>query len=117
MSAMPIVAVAGTLTVIVGSIWRAFFGPPPDHKDVATAHIWGATALLLYLAALYSAWEQKPVAPLFLAAGVITLCLAFWNARGDDDDGGGGDDEPDGPLDWDEFDRLRRDWDRPRTAA
>jgi hypothetical protein len=116
MAAMPVLTVIGILGVILVAIWRAFFGPPPEEKDVATARIWGATAVLLYAASIYSAWEQQPVAPLFLAAGVVTLCLAFWNARGDDDDGGGGDGEPDGPLDWDEFDRLRRDWDRPRAT-
>jgi hypothetical protein len=53
-------------------------------------------------------------------AGAVALCFAFWHARGDDDGGGeGGDpgDDTPGPIDWDQFDRARRDWERPRVEA
>jgi hypothetical protein len=105
--------------VMMVSIWRALYGPPPDHRDIAVARIWGLTAAVLYVVGIFALAEQRPGAWLLLIAGVVALCMAFWHARGDDGGGGGddsGDDTP-GPIDWDRFDRARREWDRPRISA
>ena len=61
-------------------------------------------------------------AALALAIGFLAAATGL-AACGDDDDGGGGgggwDDGSDGdpPIDWDRFDRERRDWDRPLIGA
>ena len=62
--------------------------------------------------------------------GIETACLAAWFVRalpdgpGRDDDGDGGGGgwgrgpfRPIPPIDWDAFDRARRDWDRPPVAS
>lgn len=119
MAALPLVVKAGMGAVLLASIWFAFFGPPPDRRDVGSAKLWALTSGVFWIAGIYALAEQRSSATLLVAAGVLTLCVAFWHARGDD--GGGGwdddDDDGDGPLDWDEFDRARRDWDRPLVGT
>ena len=120
MAALPLLAKAAMGAFILASIWWAFFGPPPDRRDVGTARLWGATAAVLYLAGLFALLSGRAIAPILVGAGVLALCLAFWHARGDDDGGGGGgwdDDAGDPPIDWDRFDRERGDWDRPLVGA
>lgn len=118
MAALPLLAKAAMGAFLLASIWWAIFGPPPDRRDMGTARLWGMTSGILCLAGTYAIFDQRAIAPLLVGAGVIALCLAFWNARGDDGGGGGGGgwddgDDGDGPIDWDRFDRERRDWDRP----
>lgn len=114
MAALPLLLKAAVGAVVLASIWWAVLGPPPDRRDVGTAKLWGATSGILSLAGLYALVADRGSAPVLAGASVIALSLAFWHARGDDGGGGGwddGDDTP-GPLDWDRFDRERRDWER-----
>jgi hypothetical protein len=114
MAVVPLLIKAAIVTVLVATIWWAFFGPPPEERDMGTAKLWGATAGVLYLAGVYALFAERGSAPFLVGLGVMALCLAFWHARGDDGGGGGWDsDDGDGPLDWDEFDRARRAWERP----
>jgi hypothetical protein len=120
MAALPLLAKAAMGALLLASIWWAFFGPPPDRRDMGTARLWAITAGILYLTGLYALLSDRGIGPLLVGAGVLALCLAFWHARGDDGGGGGGDDDDDdgdGPIDWDDFDRARRDWDRPLVGA
>jgi hypothetical protein len=119
MSGLPLAIKAAVAAVLVVSIWRALYGPPPEHRDLTVAKLWGLTAGILYLSGIFALADDRAGAWLLLIAGVVALCMAFWHARGNDDDGGGGGDPGDetGPIDWDQFDRARRDWDRPRIPA
>ncbi|HEX8208185.1 MAG TPA: hypothetical protein VF587_19135 [Solirubrobacteraceae bacterium] len=120
MSGLPLAIKAAVAAVLIVSIWRSLYGPPPDHRDVGIAKLWGAAAALLYFAGLGTLSIGHDGAWLLLMAGAVALCFAFWHARGDDDGGGeGGDpgDDTPGPIDWDQFDRARRDWERPRVEA
>ena len=118
LAALPLFAKAAMGVLIVASIWWAFFGPPPDRRDLGTAKLWGFTSAVLYATGLYALVSGRPIAPVLIAAGVLSLCLAFWHARGDDGGGGGWDDDDgDGPIDWDRFDRERGDWDRPLVGV
>jgi hypothetical protein len=120
MVALPLVMKAAMGIVLTASIWWAFFGPPPDRRDLGTAKLWGATAAILYLAGVYALLAGRGSAVVLVGAGIVALCLAFWHARGDDGGGGGWDDDDgddDGPFDWDEFDRARGEWDRPAVGT
>ena len=118
MVALPLVIKSGMVLLLGVCIWRAFYGPPPDQRDMGTAKLWGATSGVLYLAGVYALFSDRSSAWLLVGAGVLALCLAFWHARGDDGGGGGGDsDDGDGPIDWDQFDRARREWDRPLVGT
>jgi len=119
MAALPLLAKAAMGAFLLASIWCAFFGPPPDRKDLGTAKLWAVTAAVLYLTGIYALVSGHGLAPVLVGAGVLALCLAFWHSRGDDGGGGGWDDDDDGdgPIDWDRFDRERRDWDRPLIGA
>ena len=115
MAQLPLLVKAAMGALLLASIWWSFFGPPPDRRDVGTAKLWGATSGILYLAGAYALFLGRDGATIPVGAGVLALCLAFWHARGGDDGGGGGGDDDDGDpqIDWDGFDRARRDWDRP----
>jgi hypothetical protein len=118
MAAFPLLAKAAMGALLMASIWWALFGPPPDRRDMGTAKLWGVTSGILYLTGLYALIAERGIALVLVAAGVFALCLAFWHARGDDGGGGGWDDDDgDGPIDWDRFDRERREWDRPVVGA
>lgn len=118
MSGLPLAIKAAAAALLVVSIWRALYGPPPEQRSVLFARVWALIAGTLYLAGVFALADGRRGAWLLLIAGVVALCMAFWHARGDD----GEDDGPDpgddtGPIDWDQFDRARRDWDRPRVPA
>ena len=118
MSSLPLLMKAAMGAFLLASIWWAFLGPPPDRRDLGTAKLWGATAGILYLAGAYALAFGRAGAVILVGGGVLALCLAFWHARGDDGGGGGGDDDDgDPPIDWDRFDRARRDWDRPLAGV
>src|SRR4051794_41955642 len=64
-----------------------------------------------YLVAVACAYvREATLASALIVAAVEALCLAVWLFRGHDDGFGEDDDvlEPDPPVDWAEFDRLRR---------
>ncbi|HEV2811974.1 MAG TPA: hypothetical protein VGW10_01875 [Solirubrobacteraceae bacterium] len=119
MSGLPLAIKAAVAAVMVVSIWRALYGPPPEHRDLTVARLWGLTAFILYVSGIVALADGRAGAWLLLIAGVVALCMAFWHARGDDGGGGGGDpgDDDTGPIDWDQFDRARREWDQPRVPA
>jgi asparagine N-glycosylation enzyme membrane subunit Stt3 len=119
MPGLPLAIKVAVAAVLIVSIWRSLYGPPPDHRDMVIAKIWGATAAVLYFGGIAAIAAGRSQAWLLLTAGAVALCLAFWHARGDDGGGGGGDpgDDTPGPIDWDQFDRARREWDRPRVPA
>ena len=113
MATVPLITKLVVVAFMAAGIWWAFFGPPPDERDMGTAKLWGATACVLYVAGGYALLSDRGGASLLVGLGVMALCLAFWHARGDDGEGGDDGDDGDGPLDWDEFDRARSAWDRP----
>src|SRR4051812_27796133 len=93
----------------------AVFSPAPARRRpraMASCALAGAgiylTALLVALAG------HVALATLLVGPGVAALTLAGWLARAGDDPRRRGDDEPepDVPIDWDEFDRLRGQWER-----
>ncbi len=118
MSGLPLAIKAAVAAALLISVWRALYGPPPDHRDIAVARRWGAVSALLYATGFLALADGRTGAWLVLMGGVVALCLAFWHARGDDGGGGGGDPGDDtGPIDWDRFDRARIEWDRPRLPV
>ncbi|HEV2061273.1 MAG TPA: hypothetical protein VGR12_00360 [Solirubrobacteraceae bacterium] len=119
MSGLPLAIKAAVAVLLIISIWRALYGPPPEQRDMAIAKLWGATAALLYGGGIAALAMGRQSAWLLLMGGAVALCMAFWHARGDDGGGGGGDsgDEGPGPIDWDRFDRARREWERPRLPV
>jgi hypothetical protein len=121
MTALPMEARAAVAAILLISILRAFRGVP-----AGTPRLWLARQLIFMAIALEALTIVALVAgqPLLgaalAAAGVETACLSAWLglASGGPPDSGEDDDEPEpvppGPdIDWDEFDRARRDWDRP----
>jgi hypothetical protein len=117
MTALPLALNAALAIAMVGSVWRGFFGAPPTESDRGTAYLWGATAALLYLAAIIALMHGRAVSSVLFGLGVIALAIAVWHGRGEDDDGGDDGGDGDGPTDWDAFDRARRDWDRPLAGV
>jgi hypothetical protein len=118
MSGLPLAIKAAATAVLVVSMWRALYGPPPEHRDIVVARLWALTALVLYAGGIYALLDERDGAWLLFIAGVISLCMAFWHARGDDGgEGGDGPGDDTGPLDWDRFDRARREWERPGVPA
>ena len=101
MAALPLLVKAAMGVFLLASIWWAFFGPPPDQRDVGTAKLWGADLGDPLPRGGVRAVRRPGIAPVLVGAGVIALCLAFWHARGDDGGGGGWDDD-----DGDGADRL-----------
>lgn len=116
--------------VVVGSMARAFIGPPapPSHGR------W-ARLLLLLTGACYGAGAAltafggaELAGALLVLAGIESSCVAAWIVRaapeeggggggpGDEGGGGGGGPRRPGPVDWDAFDRARRAWDRTPAA-
>ncbi len=109
---------AAIALVLVLSIRRAFFGPPPAAADRVAAGSWMLAGLGL-LVAVVVAGEAADPRDLLTASGVGAICVAGWWLRlgdGGDGDGDGEPDRPDDPIDWDAFDRLRDGW-RSRDPA
>ncbi|HEV2819024.1 MAG TPA: hypothetical protein VGW11_00815 [Solirubrobacteraceae bacterium] len=115
----PLLAVPLSVLLIVSIAWT-FFGPPPRSRAssgvVAALAGLGATA---YAVGILLAQHSVTAAAIAMAVGVEGLCAAGWLGRGGGGGGGGGPrrdpgSEPpssDGPdLDWEEFDRVRGDW-------
>jgi hypothetical protein len=118
---VPASAKIALAALLAGSILRAFFGAPPasGHRgDALRAAIVGGGCYLAAIAVAYLG--SSTIASGLIVAAVEAMCLAVWLARGRDDPGHGDiDPDPvDPPVDWAEFDRLRRDWSaRPRVPG
>lgn len=106
--------------LLVGSIWLAFFGPPPRSRaSSATISALAGLSVTAYAAGIVLAAHSVTAAGIAMAVGVEGLCAAGWLRRGGGGGGGGPGRDPgseppshDGPeLDWDEFDRARGEWD------
>jgi uncharacterized membrane protein len=117
MTALPPLAEAAIAVVLLVSLVRAFFGPPPSRADAVAATGWMLTAALLFATVLV-AGHGIPARDVLTAAGVFSVCIAGWWLRGPRDDGEGDDGpELEPPPDWDEFDRLRSGWTHPRELV
>src|SRR3954452_20593471 len=116
---MPAAAKLALAALLAASIVRASYGPPPRSAHRAFSLALGVAGGFCYGIAMAFAWAQHATdASALVAASVEIVCLAVWLARGRDDRG---DDttepEPDSPVDWDEFDRMRDDWARTRPRV
>ena len=101
--------------VIAAVLAAALLGPPPSEPKRSVAVAVAASGVSIYVLALIVALlGHGAVGTILVGPGVAILALAGWLSRGVDD-GGSDDDElpqPDAPIDWDEFDRLRDEWSR-----
>jgi hypothetical protein len=122
---MPEVKVVIVALLVVG-LTLAMAGPAPRSSRPYEAILLGVLAGGFYLVAAAVAIEVSVhLGTLLIAPGVLVFCISCWLSRGVDqrgDDwgggGGGGDDpEPDMPIDWSEFDRLRGEWSRTPIPA
>jgi|1186.fasta_scaffold302403_2 hypothetical protein len=98
----------------------ALAGPPPTANRSYESVLLALAASAMYLVAVVVALTvDVALGTLFAGPGVLAFCASCWLSRGIDRDGGGGDDddEPDSPIDWDDFDRLRAAWSRPRVTV
>lgn len=115
-----VLAACAVAVVLVASLARAAFGPPPAQPDPLASAGWLIAGLLFLALALAEAGAQ-PWGFVMNGAAVIALAVAGWWMRAPREDGG---DEP-GPEpaepepgpDWNDFDRLRAGWDRPRVPT
>jgi hypothetical protein len=116
---MPEVAKLTLVFLLAAALAVGALAPPPRPRRRFEACLMVLSAGAFYLVAAGLTIEgHAALATPLLALGVLTLGFACWLARGPEDrDDGPGDDfepEPDPPIDWDEFDRLREEW--ARTA-
>jgi len=116
---MPEAARLTLAVLLVAALAAGALAPPPRPRRRFDAALMMLSAGAFYLLAAGLAIEGlATLATLVLVPGVLAMGLACWLARGpeDRDDGPGDheDPEPDPPIDWDEFDRLREEW--ARTA-
>ena len=106
------------LTVLLAAaLATGALAPPPRPRRRFEACLMVLSAGAFYLVAGGLALEgHATLAILLLTPGVLVLGFACWLARGPEDRDDGPDDhedpEPDPPIDWDEFDRLREEWAR-----
>lgn len=119
-----LLAQAALAAFLLGSIVRAFAGPPAAQTSPAVSRRFLFVAGGAYAAATAELLSGHPVLATALAVcGVEAACVSAWLARAvwdeGDDDGGGWDDEPAGPwpIDWPAFDRARESWQRTGTPA
>ena len=103
-------------------------------RQLATKHNWvtwpvGLLSLAVLLAGLMGRIPAVYALPMTVLAGLVAGYSVFWSPRtdsGNDDDDDDGhwrppppEEPPPQPIgegpDWDRFDRLRRQWERPRV--
>jgi hypothetical protein len=117
MTALPPMFEAGLAALLVACIVRAFFGRPPHQSDGVAAAAWMFAGVALIASVLVAGHDAEP-RDVLTAGGVMAICVAGWWLRRRDDEGPSHPEldapEPDGGLDWDEFDRVRAGW-RPRA--
>lgn len=113
-----IAAQAAAVAALVVSMRRAFFGPAPRRADPLAAAAWMVAGVLLLATVLLSG-DDALWRLVLTGLAVEAVSVAGWWLRGPREDGGEG--GPDGdetlPPDWDEFDRLRGGWSRPRQPV
>jgi hypothetical protein len=110
---------------LVGAVWLAFFGPPPPRRGPAPMLAVVGLASTPWILILSATRLGAPPVPTAVILGIFGICCARWLARlprgeepPEDDDGpDGGDDPGPPPPDWDTFDRMRREWDRPKVPS
>jgi hypothetical protein len=112
--------------LLVGAVFAvglvvALVGPPPSaHRSYESVLLALVASAMYLIAAVVAVTVDLSFAILLAGPGVLACCVSCWLSRGADrhgDDAGGGGPEPDPPIDWDDFDRLRAGWDRPRVPA
>jgi hypothetical protein len=111
--------------VLAVALAGALLGPPPEEPHRRPAAALAAAGCAVYVLALLVALRgHGGLGTALVGPGVALLALAGWLARGPSggggDDDGGGDDAPEPqipPVDWDEFDRLRGEWERTRPRV
>src|SRR4051794_5047864 len=119
---MPEVKLVIVALLVVG-LALAMAGPAPRSSRPYEAILLGVLAGGFYFVAAAVALEVSVhLGTLMIAPGVITFCVSCWLSRGTDRGGGGegGTDEgpqPEPPIDWDGFDRLRAEWGRMPVPA
>jgi len=119
MTALPPVGEVALAALLALWLLRAFFGPPPHQTDRVAAAGWMAAGLLLLGTVLLAGDAARP-RDLLCAMAVVAVSTAGWWLRGRTEEGEGGagkTDEGDPPPDWDEFDRLRAGWSRPKIPS
>jgi len=117
MTALPLVAEAGIAALLVLSMRRAFFGPAPPRADSVAAAAWMLSAVVLLGTALAVPGEGFWRLALTVG-GVEAACAAGWWLRSHEEGGEEAREDPGVlPTDWDEFDRLRGGWKRPREPV
>ena len=130
MIALPLLLKTAIAAVLIGSLARAFLGKPAstEHRGWARALLAGTAVCYCAGAALVLGVGASVPGSLVVMLGIETACLAAWLVRAlpdgpehdDDEDGGGGWGRgpwrPIPPIDWDAFDRARREWDRPLVS-
>ena len=125
MTSLPVFVKVLLAVGLVASIGLAFFGRGPSRPASRRLVLAvGGGGLVGYLVGLHAAISGRHAfAAALIAAAVETMCLAVWlaKARSDGDGGAKTPDEPEpadpgdeGGPDWDEFDRHRALWARPR---
>ncbi|HSD78186.1 MAG TPA: hypothetical protein VLA98_12310 [Solirubrobacteraceae bacterium] len=126
MPELPLLAKAGVAALLAASIARGFAGAPAARPRPGAAGVLLLAAVALYAAATATLAAGRVGSSALLAiAGVEAACASAWLARADCGGGGGDggdDDAPAGPcgpppIDWDAFDRARRDWEREPTTT
>ena len=124
MSAIPVVPKAVLAAVVCASMWRAFFGAPApgSHRGAARFALVLTAACYGIGFAVIASGNGDLLGSLLIVFGIETSCLAAWLVRAARGDDGGGDDGGGGgggggrgpklppPIDWEEFDRVRRGW-------
>jgi hypothetical protein len=99
----------------------ALVGPPPSTNRSYESVLLALAASAMYLMAVGVALTVGVgLGTLLAVPGVLAFCASCWLSRGMDRDFGdddGDDGEPDPPIDWDDFDRARADWDRDRVLV
>jgi hypothetical protein len=99
----------------------ALLGRPPSADRSYESVLLALAASAMYLiAAVVSVTVDLSLGMLLAGPGVLAFCASCWLSRGLDRHGrGDGDDgpDPDPPIDWGDFDRLRADWSRARVPV
>ena len=107
--------------VLAAGLLVALVGPPPSiNRSYESVQLALAASAMYLTAVVVAITVDVSLGILLTGPGVLAFCASCWLSRGPDrQSGGGGDDdpEPDPPIDWDDFDRLRASWSRTRVTV
>ncbi len=112
---MPEAAKLALTAALAIALAAALLCPPPARRRPGAVASLALAGCGIYLAAALAGLAGHAGAATALAApGVAALAAAGWLMRAPDDRRGDDEPEPepDMPIDWDEFDRLRAEWER-----